>query len=168
MKKFLFVLFSIFSINYCYTQIPQNTLFLVVKESNNLVSKDYKSDVNLRYEYWNENKNWFLIMNHINKKDLARNHFKYLLPKEMIKELTSRGNIITSDEFEEMLMPLNIGQAEDLIRLRYPRYYYEYVDDNVYKKNLRYGIFLIFESDLDNDYIECSEVGLIFDRIEQH
>lgn len=151
-----------------YSQIPNNTLFLIIDKSNKLVEVDNKEKIKINYTVRNEEHNWYSYIYFINKPKYLKNHIKYLLPKEMFSEFKDRGNVLTSNKFETMLMPLKWREARDLIKLRYPRYYYEFFDGPELKKDLRYGIFLVFKSDLEKDFIECYEASLTFDLINQH
>ena len=149
-------------------QIPSNTLFIIIDDKNEFVEIDRDNRVKINYTVWNKEQNWYSYFTYFYKPNYKKNHFKYLLPKEMFFEFKGRGNVITSDEFEKTLIPLKLKEARDLINLRYPRYYFEYFDGPELKKDRRYGIFLVLKSDLENNHIECYEADFIFDLIQQH
>lgn len=150
-----------------FSQISKNSLVILVKEKDSVYIND-ETFVKMRYEYRNNNEGWWLLFDHVYGENYNENNFQILLPNKTVNQYQKNGNIVTTDELEHRLDALNLDNASKYMRLNYPPYYYEYLDDNVYKTQRRFNIFLLKESDLQNDYVPLYEVSLIMGLNEAH
>ncbi|RPD91171.1 hypothetical protein EGM88_15155 [Aureibaculum marinum] len=166
-RSIYFTIFISFITVNSYSQISKNSLILMISEKDSIYISD-ETSVKIRYSYNNNNNGWWLLLNHIYIEDNNENNYKILLPKVTVDQYTENGNIITTDEFEKEIDTLSLNQASKLLRLRYPPYYYEYLDDNVYKTQRRYNIFILKESDLNEKYVPLYEVNLVMGTNEEH
>ncbi|WP_271769548.1 hypothetical protein [Aquimarina algiphila] len=163
MKLISFIPFYvIIGLNIVYAQVPSNSLFLIAnKESDSIKisNRPENTKIDLRVTGGGEKGEWKINMNHYNIENGHRNLFRYLLPKEMVQNFIRKRNAIPLKKFIQQIHPLDITSIHKQIRLR--SYYYEYLDGNVYKTDLRQNIFLIFESDLNNKFVECYELDVL-------
>ena len=141
------------------SQSINKSLFLLVDRKTDSIYENGKSSLRIRYRHFNEKQNWVLNLEHINIPNDKRNHFRYLLPKEMVKEFVRKGNVREIKLFMRELDTLRLKELGNYFKVRY-LYFYEYLKKNQYKTQRRYNVFLFFKSDLEKEYIPFYEVSL--------
>lgn len=166
MKKYISIIVIILFFKISNSQSLTNSLFLVVdKHKDTVIQINKKSNVNIEYYHFNEQKNWNLSLRHQNSPNNVHNNYIYLLPKEMITELERKGNVKDIRPFMLELNNFNYKELNQYFSMHYS-YYYEYLEKSRKKTYKRYNIFIIFKSDLTKEYIPCRELSLITSRIK--
>jgi hypothetical protein len=142
-----------------YSQSFNKGLFLLVDKTNDSIYINDKTNVKIKYTHVNVKQKWFLNLEHIKTPNYKGNHFKYLLPKEMVKEFIRKGNVEEIKGFMRKQDTLSLKNLSSYFKLRYS-YFYEYLDKGQFRTQRRYNIFLFFKDDIENDYVTFYEVSL--------
>ncbi|WP_282083439.1 hypothetical protein [Aquimarina aggregata] len=131
------------------------------KNKDSISFSKEKQTVKIKYVIRNNDQNYILDMSHLKfKKNSSFDHFKYLLPQEMINSFFEMGNAKTIADFKKEVLSLDSNKLDKFIRQN--TNYYGYFDskEKKFKTDTRNTVFVFFKNDLDNEYIECYELKL--------
>ena len=166
--KLVITFLLVLSLTEVYSQNVKNNLYLLLDRKQDTIIENEESNFKMKYVFVNSEKNWHLRLAHKYSEDHGmRNHYRYELPNQMIKELKRNGNILKIKALIAKIDSFNIAEAKEFFRLHYS-YYYDYVYKSRYRTYRRYNLFLIFKSDLDKKYVPCYEVSVLIGRIEHY
>lgn len=156
--RLITLLLIIHSSSVAFSQINENSTFLVVEDEESLMYFDRPTSFEMIYIYENVENNWAMRLNHFYIEGHKGNLMKYEVPKEMFNELKRRGMVKEINSFFANFDDLNYFEVKDKFRSNNSPYLYKYVEEGQIKHLERWNLFIVLKSDLSKNYIICYEV----------